>query len=47
MLKAAGNTFNLAGAYQITSWVHYGEGRLPEALDAVEEAWRYEHLSQK
>jgi tetratricopeptide (TPR) repeat protein len=49
MLKAAGNTFNLAGAYQITSWVHYGEGRLPEALDAVEEAWRYaplpEHMS--
>jgi hypothetical protein len=41
MLKAAGNTSNLANAYQITSWVHYGEGRLPEALDAIEEAWKH------
>ena len=47
MLKAAGNTYNLANAYQITSWVHYGQGRLPEALDAIEEAWKYAQLTDK
>ena len=46
MLKAAGNTFNLAEAYQITSWVHYSQGRLPEALDAIEEAWKYAQLTE-
>ena len=38
MLKAAGNTYNLATAYQITSWVHYFQGRLSEALGTIEEA---------
>jgi tetratricopeptide (TPR) repeat protein len=46
MLKAAGNTYNLADAYQITSWVHYDQGRLPEALDTIEEAWKYAQLSE-
>ena len=46
MLKAAGNTYNLAGAYQITSWVHYGQGRLSEALDAIEEAWKHAQLTE-
>jgi len=47
MLKAAGNTYNLANAYQMTSWVHYGQGRLPEALDAIEEAWKHAQLTDK
>ena len=44
-LKAAGNTYNLANAYQITSWVHYDQGRIPEALDAIEEAWKHAQLT--
>jgi len=46
MLKAVGNTYNLANAYQITSWVHYDQGRLPEALDAIEEAWNHAQLTE-
>jgi tetratricopeptide (TPR) repeat protein len=46
MLKAAGNTYNLANAYQITSWVHYHQGGLPEALDAIEEAWKHAQLTE-
>jgi len=46
MLKAAGNTHNLAEAYRITSWVHYGQARLPEALDAIEEAWKHAQLTE-
>jgi tetratricopeptide (TPR) repeat protein len=45
MLKAAGNISNLAEACQMISWVHYYEGRLPEALDAIEEAWKYAELT--
>jgi tetratricopeptide (TPR) repeat protein len=46
MLKAAGNTYSLAEANQITSWVHYDQGRLPEALDAIEEAWNHAQLTE-
>jgi len=45
MLKAAGNISALAGACQTISWIHYHEGRLPEALDAIEEAWKYAELT--
>jgi tetratricopeptide (TPR) repeat protein len=45
MLKAVGNIPNLATACQIISWVHYYEGRLQEALDAIEEAWKYAELT--
>jgi tetratricopeptide (TPR) repeat protein len=45
MLKAAGNFPNLAAACQIISWVHYHEGRFPEALVAIEEAWKYAELT--
>jgi tetratricopeptide (TPR) repeat protein len=45
MLKAAGNLPNLAAACQIISWVHYHEGRFPEALVAIEEAWKYAELT--
>ena len=46
MLKAVGNTYNLAEACQILSWVHSFEGRLPEALSAIEEAWKYAKLTE-
>ena len=45
MLKAAGNISNLATACQDISRVHYDEGRLPEALDPIEEAWKYAELT--
>jgi tetratricopeptide (TPR) repeat protein len=46
MLKAAGNSYNLANAYHTTSWVYYDQGRLPEALDAIEEAWKHAYLTE-
>jgi tetratricopeptide (TPR) repeat protein len=46
MLKAAGNTHNLADAYRITFWVYYDQGRLPEALHAIEEAWKHAQLTE-
>ena len=46
MLKAAGNTYNLADAYLSISRVHYSQGRLPEALGAIEEAWKHAQLTE-
>ena len=46
LLKTVGNTYNLANAYRITSWVHGNEGRLPEALGAIKEAWKYAQLTE-
>jgi tetratricopeptide (TPR) repeat protein len=45
MFKALGNAYNLAGCYQVISWVHFYEHRLPDALDALEEAWKYAALT--
>jgi tetratricopeptide (TPR) repeat protein len=45
MLEGVGNTYNIANAYQITSWVHYREHRFPEALDTIEEAWKHAKLT--
>ena len=45
MLKAVGNTPNLAYACQVISRVHYHERRLPEALNAIEEAWKHAESS--
>ena len=45
MLKAARNIPTLAAACRFISWVHYGEGRLQEALYAIEEAWKYAELT--
>ena len=45
MLKATGNIPDLTDACQFISWVHYKEGRLPEALDAIAEAWKYVELT--
>jgi len=41
MLKAIGNTHNLAEACQSIARVHYREKRLPEAMDAIQEAWSH------
>jgi len=46
MMKTAENPSNLANAYQITSWVHYCEGRLPVALHAAGEAWKFAELTE-
>jgi tetratricopeptide (TPR) repeat protein len=46
MLKAAENTYSLADAHQTTSWVYCGEGRLLEAQDALEEAWKFAELTE-
>jgi tetratricopeptide (TPR) repeat protein len=43
--KAVGDIYNLARAYHVISWVHVDEHRLPDALDAVEEAWKYAQLT--
>jgi len=45
MLMVAENTYNLANAYQIISWVHYDQGSFPAALDAAEEAWKLAALT--
>jgi tetratricopeptide (TPR) repeat protein len=45
MLEAVGNTPNLAIVCQVISWVHYYEGRSPEALSAIEEAWKHAELT--
>jgi len=45
MLKAVGNIPDLAAACQFISSVHYREGRLQEALDAIEEAWKHAELT--
>ena len=46
MLKAMGNIPHLATACATISRVHYDEGRLQEALDAIEEAWKYAELTE-
>ncbi|KIM39270.1 hypothetical protein M413DRAFT_29445 [Hebeloma cylindrosporum] len=45
MLKAVNNTPNLATACQTIARVHYYERRLPEALDAIDEAWKRAQLT--
>jgi len=35
-----GNTPNLTRAYQVIALIHYAERRLPDALDALQEAWK-------
>jgi len=44
MLKVVKNTASLAEACQVTSCICYAEGRLPEALDTIEEAWKLAKL---
>ena len=45
VFMAVGNIFNLAFVYQSISWVHLDEHRLSDALDAIEEAWKYAELN--
>ena len=45
MLEAEGSDYNLAEAYQAISWVHYDTRRFPEALKAIEEAWKHAELT--
>ena len=40
-----GHTFYLARAYHVISWVHLDEHKLTDALNAIEEAWKYAELS--
>jgi tetratricopeptide (TPR) repeat protein len=40
MLEAVKNIPNLATAYLVIAYIHYRERRLPEALDAIQEAWK-------
>jgi tetratricopeptide (TPR) repeat protein len=40
MLKAVKNIPYLAGVYEVIAGVHYYEWRLPEALEAIQEAWK-------
>jgi len=41
MLRIVGNTPSLATVCQTIAGVHYIEQRLPEALDAIREAWKH------
>jgi tetratricopeptide (TPR) repeat protein len=45
VFKAVGNTVSLARTYHAISWVHLDEHRLLDALDAIEEAWKYAELT--
>ena len=45
MFMAVGHTHNIARAYHLISFLHASEHRLPEALEAIEEAWRYAQLT--
>ena len=45
VFEAVGNTVNFARACQSISWVHHAENRHSDALDAIEEAWKYAELS--
>ena len=45
VFMAVGHPLNLARAYHVISWVHLDEDKLPDALDAIEEAWKYAELS--
>ena len=45
VFRALGDLYNLARAYQLISWVHQVEHRLPDALDAIEEAWKCAELT--
>jgi tetratricopeptide (TPR) repeat protein len=40
ILKAVKNVPDLASAYHGIAWTHYLERRLPEALGAIQEAWK-------
>ena len=45
VFKAVGHTLYLARVYHVISWVHLDEHKIPDALDAAEEAWKYAELT--
>ena len=45
VFKAVGDTYKLARAYYSISCVHLDEHRFSDALDAIEEAWKYAELT--
>ena len=45
VFKAVGDTYQLARAYHDISWVHVDEHRFSDALDAIEETWKYAELT--
>ena len=45
LFEAAGHTLNLSRVYLVISWVYLDEHRFPDALNAIEEAWKYAELS--
>jgi tetratricopeptide (TPR) repeat protein len=46
-LKSMGSIYNLTDACHSIAILHYRENRLPEALDAVKEAWELAELSNR
>ena len=45
VFKAVGDPYDIARAYQAISWVHLNEDKLLDALDSIEEAWKYAELT--
>ena len=45
VFKAIGDNYWLARAYHVISWVHLDEHSFSDALDAIEEAWKYAELT--
>ena len=45
VFKAVGDPYDIARAYQVISWVHLGEHRFLDALNSIEEAWKYAKLT--
>ena len=45
IFKTVRHTLHLARVYHVISMVHLDEHRLPDALDAIEKAWKYAELT--
>ena len=45
VFKAVGDSYKLAEAYHVISWVHLDEHRLSDALDTIGEAWKFAELT--
>ena len=45
IFKAVGHTLYLARTCHVISWVYLDERRFPDALDAIEEAWKYAEMT--
>ena len=45
VFMTVGDPYDIARAYQAISWVHLDDHRLLDALDSIEEAWKYAELT--